>query len=148
MRTPWLFLLVGLSACGIVKAPEAPGLSERIAERVAEGDGAVVDLATLAPFGWTRFCAFRPYTTEDVAAEALGFRWPFQWSAVEYMDDRSFLVFLRGGQVVAAFDHTLDRGDFARLGTTCVPRANARFVVSRQGKLTNGQPHYVLRSSE
>ena len=149
MRTVILFVLLCLSACATDSAPEAlpdgDGLSDRIAARVE--DGAEIDLAALAPFEWTRFCAFQPYTTRERAEEALGFSWPSTWdTSIGHDEVANLLVFVNGNAIVAAFDHTRGRGDFAGLDQVCFERADARFVVSTQGRLASGDPHLVLRS--
>ena len=137
MRTVAVLFLIGLGACSPREAPGGGDLSGRITERVEQGEGARVDLASLAPFEWTRFCAFHPYTTEAAAEELLGFGWPYEWSAVERLEDRNYLVFLNGDEVAAAFDHTRKRGDFAGLDPVCFSRNEARFVVREQGRLVS-----------
>ena len=146
MRTATIFILFSLGACSLRQAPDGGTLSDQIGEQLKQGDGTTVDLAALAPFAWTRFCAFEPYTTEERAEEALGFNWRYRWSAVEDLDDRNYLVFLDGSEVVAAFDHTLDLGNFAELDSVCYARDEARFTVSEQGRLVGGAPHYVLQA--
>lgn len=149
MRTVTFLVLFGLSACATDPPPEAPwdgdGLSDQIAVRVEEG--ATLDLAALAPFEWMRFCAFHPYTTAERAQKALGFQWPYAWdTSVDHDEVANFLVFVNGNTVVAAFDHTRDRGDFAGLDAECFKRTDARFVVSAQGRLVSGNPHFILRT--
>lgn len=139
--------VVGLAACRGA-APGDRGLSDRLAEAAREG--AVVDLAALAPFAWTRACAFAPYTTQAAAETALRFAWPYPWGDIETLDDRAFVVLVDdaqegGGRVVAAFDHPRDRGDLAGQEPACVERDRARFVVVRDGDLADGAPHLVLR---
>lgn len=141
-----LTLLVG--ACS--SRPNAPGdvgVSGRIADQVERGDGTEVDLAALAPFEWTRFCAFGPYTTQEVAETSLGFDWPYAWSQVELLDDRSYLVFVNGRTVVSAFDHSRGLGGFAQTDPTCFARRDARFTVREDGRRSDGRPHSVLRAS-
>jgi hypothetical protein len=140
-----LIALLGLSACATSEAPSDRGLSDRIAAEVERGERATVDLAALAPFEWTRLYVFPPYTTEETAENALGFPWPYAWSAVEHDDTRTFLVLVNGEEVVAAFDHSRGHGDFAGLSRTSYSPDSARFVVRKQGLLAGGDPHYVLR---
>ena len=106
-----------------------------------------MDLDALASFEWTRFCAFGPYTTEDVAEDELGFRWPYAWSRVEDLDDRNYLVFVNGDEVVAAFDHARNLGDFAGLDPACHARDDARFVVRERGQFGSGAPYYVMHAA-
>jgi hypothetical protein len=144
-----LIVLLTVAACGKPQAPVAPldeyDVSRAIALRVEEGEGTTIDLAALAPFDWTRFCAFHPYTTQTMAEEALGFRWPYEWSSVEHLDDRNYLVFLKDEDVVAAFDYPRGEGDFASFRATCVARQDAKFIVAQQGKSGSGKPFLVLR---
>lgn len=140
-----LAALLGLVACADNEPPGDRGIPDRIAAEVSRGTGAVVDLAVLAPFEWTRFCAFGPYTTQEAAEDELGFRWPYTWGNIEHLDDRSYLVFVNGDSVVAAFDYPRGRGDFHWLDSACYERATARFVIVEQGLMTDGAPHLVLR---
>lgn len=125
--------------------PGDRGVSDGIASLVADAEGSEIIMADIAPFPWTRFCVFGPYTTEPFASDSLGFRWPYRWGKIEMLDDRNFLVFVDGDDVVTAFDHTLDRGDFDTPEQTCFARDDARFTVRRDGNLTGGAPHFILR---
>lgn len=149
MRVSLLFLPLLLSACASRPgaAPGDDGVSVRIADQVGRGDGTDIDMATLAPFEWTRFCAFGPYTTQEVAETALGVDWPYAWSQVERLDDRTYLVFMNGRTVVSAFDHGRGDGGFAQENAACADRRDARFTVRKDGLRTDGKPFYVLRAS-
>lgn len=145
MRLAALSLLLGVSACVWSPPRDAHRTSEKIAEQVARGDGTTIDLAETAPFEWTRFCAFPPYTTEAVAERTLGFPWTYRWSAVKDLDDRTFLVFVNDETVVAAFDYFSIQGDFNALSEPfCVDRAEARLVVREMGRHTDGSPYLVI----
>ncbi|MEM6286453.1 MAG: hypothetical protein AAF845_04800 [Bacteroidota bacterium] len=113
MRSCVLVLLLLLTASGCGGPPGDQGLVHRISSRVESG--AVVDLADLAPFVWPRVHVFEPYTTEADAEQQMGVAWPdeWPWSAVETLDDRTFLVFVRDSAIVSAFDYLRVDGDFA-----------------------------------
>jgi hypothetical protein len=129
MQAKLLPLLLGLSACGLAGPPDGGDLSERLAERVREAPFETVDFAELAPFEWTRFCAFHPYTTEEMAEEELGFDWPYmRWSGEKSNEGTNYLVFVSGETVVAAFDHPNNQGDFAGMEEPCHERDAARFT--------------------
>ena len=142
---PLLVVLATLSACGLRQPPEDEGIADSIAAAVEPGDGATLDVTDAAPLKWDRFCAFEPYTTEEVAERALGFDWRYAWSDVEMLDDRTYLVFVDGDRVVSAFDYERSRGDFAGLEPPCVERERARFAVVEDGTSTTGEPWLELR---
>lgn len=122
-------------------------MADRIAAAVDGGEGLTLDMAELAPFEWGRFCAFEPYTTEQVGERALGFDWPYAWSDVEVLDDRAYLVFVDDGRIVSAFDHERSRGAFAGMDPPCVRRERALFTVVENGISTAGEPWVELRPS-
>ncbi|MFN3314476.1 MAG: hypothetical protein ACK46Q_13555 [Hyphomonas sp.] len=139
------FLVIAtVSACGPGRPPGDQGAAARIATVVEGGAGSSLDMAAAAPFEWDRFCAFPPYTTAEAAGGTLGFEWPHAWSAVDLRDDRAYLVFVREGRVVSAFDYDRSRGDFAALGPQCFERERARFVVAERGVSTTGAPWLEL----
>ena len=104
-------------------------------------------MAEAAPFEWDRFCAFAPYTTEEMAEQRLGFDWRYAWSNVESLDDRAYLVFLDGDSVVSTFDYSRGRGDFSGLEPPCVEREHATYVVVEDGLSTSGAPWLEVRLS-
>ena len=147
MQAKLLPLLLGLSACGLTGPPGGGDLSEKLGERVHESYGETIDFSELAPFEWTRFCAFHPYTTEEMAEEELGFDWPYRWSGEKSNEGTNYLVFLNGGNVVAAFDHPSDQGNFEMREEPCRERSAAQFNVrtvdSPQGRFVEGLPVLV-----
>jgi hypothetical protein len=125
--------LVGVGYFNFRPPPGDQGLSNRIAAEARRGPGTTIDVEKLAPFHWTDLYVFPPYTSEESAERRINKTWRYRWSAVEYRDDRAFLVFLDSGRVVAAFDHFRNRGDFSYYGHS--PRishlspSEAKFVV-------------------
>jgi len=133
--------------CGACRGepPGDHGLSARIAAEVQRGSGTVVDLHALAPFRWSRFYVFGPYRTQKDAERVLGKPWPYEWGAIEYEDDRSFLVFTDSGHVVAAFDQVNDGGNLMGLFREAgYSPDSARFVVRERERLAGGAPNYEL----
>ena len=140
-----LLVLAILPACGLRQPPGDQGVADRIKTAVDPGDGVTFDMADAAPFEWDRFCAFEPYTTEQVAERDLGFDWRHSWSDVETLDDRTYLVFVNQDRVVSAFDYDRSDGDFAGLEPSCVDRERARFVAVENGVSASGEPWMELR---
>ena len=135
-----------LGACFSHAPPSDQGLSDRIAELVHRAPDTTLNLATLAPFHWTRLYIFEPYTTEESAERVLGFDWQYDWGAIEARDDRALLVFVDSGRVAAAFEQTYDRGNFLQVaGGRSYPRDSATFRLKIQDTLTNGAPNVVAR---
>jgi hypothetical protein len=89
--------------CASRQWPGDQGTLRRLRERIAAGDS-VIDFASITSFRWSRLEVFGPYASQASAERALGFPWPYQWSNVESLDDRTFLVFVDSNRVVAAFD--------------------------------------------
>ena len=125
--------------------PSDQGFGARIAAEVHKGPDTVLDLRELAPFHWTRLYVFGPYARQEVAERTLGRSWPYDWSAVEFSEDRAFLVFVDSVRVVAAFDQTNDGGNFGRLfRADGYAPDSARFIVRQAGQLVSGAPNYEL----
>lgn len=120
-------------------------LAVRIAERVAQGEGAVVDMVSLTPFVWDRLYVVGPYTTEEWFEQYSGVDWPLwkQWSSIEMRDDRVFLVFVREGEVVSAFDYL--RRDGAFEPSVSAPRRDEPF--GPEG-LTPTEARFVVHQME
>lgn len=109
--------------------PDDHGARDRLLARLAEGNG-VLDMAEITSFPWTRLEIFGPYTTKEDASQRLGFPWPYKWSAVEFQDDRVFLVFVDSTRVVAAFE-------FPRIidgPHRAIERQSSRFIVAASGE--------------
>ena len=144
-----LLIVVALTACSPGDSADAPGdhgVSERIAEQVRNGEGTTINLGDLTPFEWTRFYVFSPYTPKERAEGALGFRWPYTWrTSIDHDEVANFLVFVNNGNIVAAFDHSRDKGDFAYLDSVSFPPDSARFVVQQRRDSMAGTPHLVLQ---
>ena len=115
--------LAPLSGCGPSRARMLEG---EIAQAVQTSPGHV-DLATLYPAAWDRVCILTPGITRDQVKRLLG----FGYSAGPYLvarTDVAGLVFVRGGDVVAAVRYPRADGDFTAAGRSyCLPRARAVF---------------------
>jgi hypothetical protein len=147
LRPLSVVIALALSGACISQAPPGDqGLSDRIADLAQRVPDTTVNLATLAPFHWTRLYIFQPYTSKEAAERVLGFEWPYEWGAIEGRDDRALLVFVDSGRVVAAFEQTKDRGNFAQAaGGVSYPRDSATFRLVTQDTLSNGAPNVVAR---
>lgn len=134
-----------VSACSAASAPGAPGVSDRIAEQIRREPGRIVDLATLAPFQWSRVYIFEPYTSQRRAERELGFQWTYRWGAIETLDDRALLVFIDSNRVAGAIEHTIDRGDFTIAGRPGgFPRDSARFVLAAPGQIPGAAKNVLV----
>ena len=144
-RTLAVVMAAFLAAGCVFRDPPADqGVSDRIANHIRHTPGTVLDFATLAPFSWARLFIFQPYTSEEAAERALGFKWKYAWGAIETWDDRALLVFVDSGRVISAFEHTLDRGNFTSAARPeGFSHDSARFDFVRQGMLTGGAPNNV-----
>lgn len=147
LRVLSLALSLGLlSACASHPPPGDQGLSDRIAALVRRAPDTTVNLASLAPFHWSRLYIFEPYTTKETAEGLLGFDWPYEWGAIAARDDRALLVFVDSGRVVATVEQTYDRGNFAHAARDrSYPRDSATFRLAIQDTLTNGAPNVIAR---
>ena len=145
LRALPVVMALGLSGACAQAPPHDQGLSDRIADIVQRAPESTVNLATLAPFHWTRLYIFEPYTTKEAAERKLGFDWSYEWGAIAAQDDRALLVFVDSGRVVAAFEQAKDRGNFAPAGGVSYPRDSATFQLVTEGKLSNGAPNVVAR---
>ena len=135
-----------LGGCLSHAPPGDQGLSDRIAALARSRPDTTLNLATLAPFHWTRLYVFEPYTTKAAAERVLGFDWQYDWGAIEARDDRMLLVFVDSGRVVATFEQMYDRGNFLHAArSTGYPRDSAIFRLQIEDTLTNGAPNVVAR---
>ncbi|WP_412069354.1 hypothetical protein [Rubrivirga sp. IMCC43871] len=140
-------LLIGVAISLVVgiPPPDGGGLADRIADRVQQGDGAVVDLAALAPFEWDRLYIVGPYVSQGVFEAQTGVDWPFwwRWGWIDWLDDRVLLVFADEDEAVAAVE--LERQDGMMTPTVDGARQrslrpqDARFIVEfREGAFFPG----------
>lgn len=130
--------------CATRTPPGDQGLSDRIADLVRRAPDTPLNFATLAPFHWTRLYIFVPYTTKATAEQTLGFDWPYAWGAIEGRDDRALLVFVDSARVMAAFEQTIDQGNFTSAARSAgYPPDSATFRFQHQGQLSNGAPNVV-----
>jgi hypothetical protein len=120
--------LVGVS-CGHRKWPGDQGVHDRLREQLTSGRR-FIEMADVAPFRWSRLEVFGPYTPQEHAEHRLGFKWPYQWSAVHSLDDRNFLVFVDSNRVVSAFELSRVTADITP-GT--VYRNSSRLLVESTG---------------
>lgn len=71
----------------------------------------------------------KPYTTNQVAEQVLGFTWDAEGkTSIAANDGINVLVFVRGQEVVANTEHPRGKGDFSKLQPPCLPRAQANVV--------------------
>jgi len=136
-------LAVALVA-GACSADGDPELSSAIAARFRQGDGAMLSMAELAPFGWERLYIFPPYAMPEQIDRELGFACQsWQRADIERRDDVSLLLFVTGQRITRHLAHNRGKGDFAvlhRVGG--YSRSEAVFVVDS----TKGWPRLVWRA--
>lgn len=97
-------------------AVEARGaaVSYVLAEQVEGGLGTSLSLADLAPFHWDRLFVFAAGTPTSTIRDSVPVRWPgLAHYGATVPDSVTLLVFVAGGQVLAAAAHPRTRGDFA-----------------------------------
>jgi hypothetical protein len=111
--------LVGLSPYAWAKQrnPEAAQLKEQLQKARTE-----VSLAQVSVFAnWNRLCIFGPYSTEDDAARALGYRSAtLEQSRVRNSNAVSALVFVNDSGTLGIIDVDRSLVDFAQLSQICL----------------------------
>lgn len=113
-----------------------------IERRVSSGDATAVHLARYTDFTWEEVYIFPPYTPYEQIGQVLG-GWNAVNTGIEYRDDATLLVFVRGGEVIKWTMFARGRGD---LGAVSSPHglsaSEARFYVRQEDQL--GTPWVVL----
>jgi hypothetical protein len=88
-------------------------LAQRVRDTTATG-AQPVRLGDLVPFRFDRLYVFGPYTPARVVRDSLRIAWPgAAASQIESSDGANLLVFVGGGQVIAAVMQPRELGDFA-----------------------------------
>jgi hypothetical protein len=114
-----------------------PDLSARLANFVAKGEGAVVDMRVVAPFPWERVWIFGPRTQQLEIERKMRFLWPdAAKTGIANRDDASLVVFTIGTKVARYALHPLTQGDFSKLGRNGLAAHEAVFRVH----LEEGRP--------
>jgi len=127
MKRVLLFAAAILSGC----SGGGQDISASLAGKVAHGGGDVIDLSQLGPSSWQRVCVLPPYTTNDRAAQILGFRWDAQGkTGIDANDTFAVLVFVQGTEVVAYTKHPRNQGDLSLLKPPCLTRSSAKVARS------------------
>jgi hypothetical protein len=106
-------------------------VSWRLASRVRQGEGTVVDLVELAHFPWDRVYVFPPYTPQGRIHDFLGFHWPAaSRTYIQNADDINLVIFVKDQKVTHWFEHPRSRGDLVEsANTTGYAPHEARFRV-------------------
>lgn len=117
-----LLILVALAGCGNLA-------SSSIADQFSASGRKGVDLAAAVPGKWDRVCVLGPYSSDAVAAQTLGFKWPVETlTDIKRDDGISLLVFVQGKTVISYVEHPRGSGDFSNLTGRCFSHGSARFV--------------------
>jgi hypothetical protein len=92
-----------------------------------------VDLATIGPERWERFCVIGPYSSSETAGKVIGFPWDVekQYPDIPANEGAQVLVFVRGQRVIASSEHYRGRGDFVSLEGQCLSRAQSKLVMKK-----------------
>ncbi len=123
-------LSLALPACGPSRASM---LEVEIAQAVQTSPGRI-DLGGLYRAAWDRVCILGRDAREDRVNGLLGFRYP-EGPYLVARNDVAGLLFVRGGEVVAAVRYPRADGDFAALGRSyCLPRPYAVFRAVRDAR--------------
>jgi hypothetical protein len=134
-----LVLAALAGGCGPFADDDVDGSLDELddAVRRASETGRPFRLSAVTSFAWDRFHVFPPNSTPTRINRTLGFEWGrADHSNVGSDDSINLLVFVRGGEVVRAFDHDRGRGDLVclsgrALGRPAVTRPDAVLRVSR-----------------
>ena len=109
-RSARLAVLLILAAC-VPDATVSAQLSQTVQESTANRN---LRLSDATDFEWDQFLVFGPYTTRELADEALGFSWPdFDRFNLSMLDSFSLLVFVRDQEVVRVEKHPRCSPDFS-----------------------------------
>lgn len=94
----------------------------------------LVNLAEVVDGEWDRVCIFSPYSTNQVAEDVLGFKWPLETeSGVGVNDGVSLLVFVKSSSVASFYEIPRNTTDFTNLGGACYGREDSVFKVDSNG---------------
>jgi hypothetical protein len=105
------------------------GISAQIRAQLDSTTSGTIDLSRVGPSTWTRVCILGPYSTNETAAQLLGFRWDAEAASSIATDDAiALLVFVREQEVVASAEQRRGQGDFAGLAGQCFMRDRAILV--------------------
>jgi hypothetical protein len=105
-------------------------------------------LSSVTDFDWDRVHAFPPYSSPEEIVRQLGLEWDDAGDTASGENDSyNLLVFVRGGQVVRAFDHDVGDGNF-----TCIDPPVVRGGLSRseavlrvsETRNDDGSAHYYV----
>lgn len=105
------------------------GISEKLTEEFDSSTSTPIDMTQVGPSVWERLCVLGPYSTNETAEQALGFKWDVEGkSEVVTNDGINLLLFVKGQEVLAYSEHRRDKGDFLKLEPRCLTRTQATLV--------------------
>jgi hypothetical protein len=120
------------------------GSSNDIADAVKAGKP--FRLADVTDFDWDRFYVVAPYSSNERVDRRLGFEWgKAENSDYAMQDGGSLLIFVRGGEVVHAFDQPGIEGDFSCVREDPLTPRQAVLRVKRGRVLPPGRPSRSCR---
>lgn len=127
MNLRWLLPIVCCVAC------ESPApiqdISYDIESQLNRSQTEAINLQTVGPADWESMCVLEPYTSNQRAAEILGFEWDAESETeIDRSDGINVLVFVRGDEVVAFTEHPRNKGDFVGIEPKCFSRQQAVFT--------------------
>jgi hypothetical protein len=135
-----------LGACTSPPPPQRDPFGTTLAAATARAYGSKepLKLATVTPFQWQRFFAFKPAQSPDQINGALGFHWATDYS--DQTDTYCLLVFVSGTTVVHSLLFPRYQGDCKTIGTGPYTTTTAVFSVTSTHKTTGGTPFLELRT--
>ena len=121
----FLFIALTLTACSL----NDRDISAQITAQFEASKTVPINLAQVGPPSWERFCVLLPHSTNETAAQVLGFKWDVKSNSAIVNDEKiNLLVFIKNNEVLAITEHRRDKGDFLRLEPKCLARAQAVLV--------------------
>ncbi len=141
MRQYNVSLIIELGSMRVLVAPliastvffgctsQIPDISQQIAAQVRANKTAAIEIGTVGPQRWERFCVLPPYTTNETAEQILGFKWDAgAKTSIASSDLINVLVFIHENKVAAYVEHPRGKGDFSEMNPRCVPREKATLI--------------------
>jgi hypothetical protein len=118
-------LLIFVTAC----SHESNEISAQIESQFKVSSTAPINLALVGPSSWELVCVLGPYTNNEGAEKVLGFKWDAEGkTSIAGSDGVNVLAFIKNHDVIAFTEHPRNIGDFSKLDSQCLARAQATLV--------------------
>ncbi len=105
-----IICMVSLICCNKINN----SVSEEIAKKVSDGEGAIINIANLTNFEWDKLYIFDPYESRDNIQNTIGQVFlKANDIHISVSEEVTLLVFTKDGNVVHYFNHPRRKGDFS-----------------------------------